>query len=241
MCGRVRLASDYSEIKIRMKFAPNSPAPNFEPDWNKPPTMPMLVALRSEDGKRVAKMMRWGLLPHWAKDEKIAYSTFNARSEEFTTKPAFKDAWKWGQRCLVITDGFYEWKKLDAKGKEKQPYAIGMANGENMVMAGLWSKWKNPANGEEVLSCSVLTCAPNDAMAEIHNRMPVILDEKDWPKWLGEEPATNEELLALLRPCPDEWLKIWPVDKRVGSVRNNGRELPDHSVFLKWKTSGQAI
>jgi putative SOS response-associated peptidase YedK len=225
MCGRVRLASDYSEIKIRMKFAPDSLAPNFEPDWNKPPTMPMLVAMRSEDGKRVAKMMRWGLLPHWAKDEKIAYSTFNARSEEFTTKPAFKDAWKWGQRCLVITDGFYEWKKLDAKGKEKQPYAIGMADGENMIMAGLWSKWKNPANGEEVLSCTVLTCAPNDAMAEIHNRMPVILGESDWPKWLGEEAATNEELLVLLRPCPDEWLKIWPVDRKVGNVRNTGAEL----------------
>jgi putative SOS response-associated peptidase YedK len=227
MCGRVRLASDYSEIKIRMKFAPDSLAPNFEPDWNKPPTMPMLVALRSEDGKRVAKIMRWGLLPHWAKDEKIAYSTFNARSEEFTTKPAFKDAWKWGQRCLVITDGFYEWKKFDAKGKEKQPYAIGMADGENMVMAGLWSKWRNPANGEEVLSCTVLTCGRNDAMAEIHNRMPVILDEKDWPKWLGEEPGTNEELLALLRPRPDDWLKIWPVDKKVGNVRNTGRELAE--------------
>jgi putative SOS response-associated peptidase YedK len=227
MCGRVRLASDYSEIKIRLKFAPESPAPNFEPDWNKPPTMPMLVALRSEDGKRVAKMMRWGLLPHWAKDEKIAFSTFNARSEEFTTKPAFKDAWKWSQRCLVITDGFYEWKKLDAKGKEKQPYAIGMVDGESMVMAGLWSKWKNPANGEEVLSCTILTCGPNDAMGEIHNRMPVILDEKDWPKWLGEEPATSEELLALLRPSPDEWLKIWPVDKRVGNVRNTGCELAE--------------
>ena len=225
MCGRVRLASDYSEIKIRLKFAPESPAPNFEPDWNKPPTMPMLVALRSEDGKRFAKMMRWGLLPHWAKDEKIAYSTFNARSEEFITKPAFKDAWKWGRRCLVVTDGFYEWKKLDAKGKEKQPYAIGMADGENMVMAGLWSKWKHPANGEEVFSCTVLTCASNDAMAEIHNRMPVILDESDWPKWLGEDAATSGELLALLRPCPDEWLKIWPVDKRVGNVKNTGCEL----------------
>jgi putative SOS response-associated peptidase YedK len=94
-----------------------------------------------------------------------------------------------------------------------------------MVMAGLWSKWRDPANGEQVLSCTVLTCAPNNAMAEIHNRMPVILDESDWPKWLGEEPATEQELLALLRPCPDEWLKIWPVDNKVGNVRNTGAEL----------------
>jgi putative SOS response-associated peptidase YedK len=127
MCGRVRLTSDYSEIKIKLKFDLDTPAPNFERDWNLPPTRPMLVAIRSQDGKRTPKMMRWGLLPHWAKDEKISYSTFNARSEEFTTKPAFRDAWKRGQRCLVVTDGFYKWKKLDEKGKEKQPYAIAIA------------------------------------------------------------------------------------------------------------------
>jgi putative SOS response-associated peptidase YedK len=121
----------------------------------------MLVAIRSEDGKRVPRMMRWGLLPHWAKDEKLSYSTFNARAEEFTTKPAFKHAWKWGQRCLVVTDGFYEWKVLDPKGKQKQPYAIAMADDTPMVMAGLWSKWKDPKSGSEVLSCTVLTCNPN--------------------------------------------------------------------------------
>jgi hypothetical protein len=112
MCGRVRLSSDYSEIKIRLKFAPNSVAPNVAPDWNKPPTAPMLVAIRSVNGERVPKMMKWGLIPHWAKDDKLQFSTFNARAEEFTTKPAFRDAWKRGQRCLVVTDGFYEWKKL---------------------------------------------------------------------------------------------------------------------------------
>lgn len=94
MCGRVRLSSDYSEIKIKIKFALDAPAPNYAPDWNLTPTRPMLVAIRSEDGKRVGKMMRWGLLPHWAKDDKLSYSTFNARSEEFTSKPTFKDAWK---------------------------------------------------------------------------------------------------------------------------------------------------
>ncbi len=92
MCGRVRLSSDYSEIKIKLKFDLEAPAPNFELDWNKPPTAPILVAIRSQDGRRIPKMMRWGLLPHWAKDEKLAYTTFNARSEDFTKKPAFKDA-----------------------------------------------------------------------------------------------------------------------------------------------------
>jgi putative SOS response-associated peptidase YedK len=225
MCGRVRLASDYSEIKIRLKFAPDSVAPNFKPDWNKPPTEPMLVAIRNVESQRVPKMMKWGLIPSWAKDEKVAYSTFNARSEEFTNKPAFRDAWKKGQLCLVITDGFYEWRKLDAKGKEKQPYAIAMADESQMVMAGLWSTWKNPTTGEEITSCTVLTCAPNDVLAELHDRMPVILGQADWAKWLGEESATNEQLLALLTACPNEWLKVWPVDKKVGNVRNTGAEL----------------
>jgi len=225
MCGRVRLSSDYSEIKIRLKFAPNSVAPNFAPDWNKPPTAPMLVAIRSVDGERVPKMMKWGLIPHWAKDDKLQYSTFNARAEEFTTKPAFRDAWKRGQRCLVVTDGFYEWKKLDAKGKLKQPHAIAMADDAQMVMAGLWAKWKSPASGEEVLSCTILTCGPNRAMGELHDRMPVILAEIDWPKWVGEQSAGEQELLALLKSCPDEALKIWPVDRMVGNVRNNGRQL----------------
>ena len=180
MCGRVRLSSDYSEIKIRLKFAPNSVAPNFAPDWNKPPTAPMLVAIRSVDGERVPKMMKWGLIPHWAKDDKLQYSTFNARAEEFTTKPTFRDAWTRGQRCLVVTDGFYEWKKLDAKGKLKQPYAIAMTDDAQMVMAGLWAKWKSPASREEVLSCTILTCGPNQAMGEQHDRMPVILGENDW-------------------------------------------------------------
>jgi putative SOS response-associated peptidase YedK len=224
MCGRVRLSSDYSEIKIKLKFDARAPAPNYAPDWNKPPTEPMLVAIRSEDGKRIPRMMRWGLLPHWARDEKQSYSTFNARAEEFTTKPAFKDAWKWGQRCLVITDGFYEWKKLDAKGKEKQPYAIAMHDDAPMVMAGLWAKWRSPS-GEQVLSCTIMTCDANRVIGELHNRMPVILDEADWPKWLGEEAASEDKLSALLKACPDEVLKIWRVGRMVGNVKNNGAQL----------------
>ena len=225
MCGRVRLSSDFSEIRIKVKFDAAAAAPNFEVDFNKPPTALMLVAIRSQDGKRTPKMMKWGLIPHWAKDDKLQYSTFNARAEEFANKPAFRDAWKRGQRCLLVTNGFYEWKKLDAKGKKKQAYAIDMADGGFMIIAGLWSGWKNRASGEEILSCTMLTCAPNKVMGELHDRMPVILDERDWPKWLGEEPAAEDELLALLKPCPDEALKIWPVDNAVGNVRNTGPQL----------------
>src|SRR5271157_3902399 len=109
------------------------------------------------------------------------------------------------------------------KRKATRP-AISMSDDAQMVMAGLWAKWKSPA-GEEVLSCTILTCGPNTVMGELHNRMPVIVDQADWPKWLGEEPAVEEELLAMLKACADEALKIWPVDKMVGNVRNNGPQL----------------
>jgi putative SOS response-associated peptidase YedK len=122
-------------------------------------------------------------------------------------------------------DGFYEWKKLDPKGKVKQPFAIAMADGGQMVMAGLWDRWKDPKSGNEVLSCTVLTCGPNAVMAALHHRMPVILAETDWPKWLGEELATEDELVALLKPCPGEALEIWLVDKAVGNVKNTGPQL----------------
>ncbi len=219
MCGRVRLSSDYSEIKIRLKFGSNAPAPNFEPAWNVPPTGPMLVATYAKGGERVSEIMRWGLLPAWAKDVKVGYSTFNARADSVTTKPGFRGAWQKGQRCLVVTDGFYEWRKSD-----KQPFAIGMADDGLMVMAGLWDLWTSP-QGEKIKSCTVITCEANEAVGALHDRMPVILAEKDWSKWLGEELATEEELKALLMPSPSEELKLWPVDKRVGNVRNNGPEL----------------
>ena len=126
------------------------------------------------------------------------YSTFNARADSVATKPTFKGAWEKGQRCLVVTDGFYEWRKSD-----KQPFAIGMADGDMMVMAGLWDEWRS-LMGERIKSCTVITCEPNDIVRMLHDRMPVILAEKDWAKWLGEEEATVEELKAMLRPSARE-------------------------------------
>ena len=221
MCGRVRLPTDYSEIKIRLRFDATAPAPNLAPSWNTPPTGDMLVATYTADGKRISEVMRWGLVPRWAKDIKVGYSTFNARADSIADKPAFRDAWRRGQRCLVVTDGFYEWRK-----KDRQPFAVGMADGDLMVMAGLWDEWVSPA-GERIKSCTVITCEPNGVVGTLHDRMPVILEEKDWPRWLGEEPATEGELKALLTPCADERLKMWPVHKKVGNVRNNSRDLAE--------------
>jgi putative SOS response-associated peptidase YedK len=147
MCGRARLSTDYSEAKIKLKFDLDYPAPNIPASWNVFPTDPMLVAVRSQDGKRIPQQMRWGLVPWWAKDIKVGFSSINARAETVDTAPAFRDAWKKGQRCPVVTDGFYEWKK-----PEKQPpYAVAMADGIHMVMAGLWDEWKDKKTGERVM------------------------------------------------------------------------------------------
>jgi putative SOS response-associated peptidase YedK len=194
-------------------------APNLRASWNIPPTGDMLVAAYSAEGKRISELMRWGLVPRWAKDAKVGYSTFNARADSLASKPAFRDAWREGCRCLVVTNGFYEWRKTD-----KQPFAIGMVDDDLMVMAGLWDEWVSPA-GEHVKSCTVITTEPNHTVAGLHDRMPVILEERDWPKWLGEERATEAELTALLSPCASERLKIWPVGKRVGNVRNDSPDL----------------
>jgi putative SOS response-associated peptidase YedK len=163
--------------------------------------------------------MRWGLIPSWAKDLKIGYSTFNARAEGIETNAAFRGAWKAGRRCLVITDGFYEWRKGD-----KQPFAIARANGKMTVMAGLWETWISP-EGETIKSCTMITTDPNEMIEPPHDRMPVILAEEDWPKWLGEMEASEAEIRALLKPYPAAQMTLWPVGRNVGNVRNDGPDL----------------
>jgi putative SOS response-associated peptidase YedK len=227
MCGRVRLANEWSEIKIKLKFDADSIAPNIPPQWNIPPTGTLLTAIRSMDGRRVPEKMRFGLIPRWARDAKMSFSTFNARAESVTDKPAFRDAWRHGHRCLVVTDGFYEWRKSD-----RQPFAIGMADDGLMTMAGLWDEWKDRMSGESIRSCTIVTTEPNQPMAMLHDRMPVILDESDWPKWLGEEPASEAELKAMLKPCLPEKIKMWPVGKAVGNVRNDGPHLAEPEKLL---------
>src|SRR6266850_583376 len=142
MCGRARLSSDVSEIKLVFSIPPERPAPNFAPSWNVAPTDPLpVVRFDARDGQRSLDVMRWGLVPFWAKDIEVGFANINAKAEGIEGKPAFREAFQ-RRRCLVPVDNFYEWKKT-ATGK--QPYAIGLADGGLMALAGLWENWRSPA------------------------------------------------------------------------------------------------
>jgi putative SOS response-associated peptidase YedK len=130
---------------------------------------------------------------------------------------------------LVVTDGFYEWKKLNG-GKDKQPYAVALGNRGPMLMAGLWDVWKNPADGKWLRSCTIITTDANELVAAVHDRMPAIVGPDGIAPWLGEEPASSEELKAILAPYPSERMTMWPVNKRVGNVKNEGPELAEPLV-----------
>ena len=216
MCGRARLSSDVSEIKLAFSIPPQRPTPNIPANWNAAPTEDLPVVRYDVKAKeRSLDVMRWGLVPYWAKDVKIGYSTINAKAEGIDSRPAFREPFQ-RRRCLVPFDSFYEWKKL---GKERQPYAIALADRRLMAMAGLWDMWRSPA-GETVRSFTIVTTAANPLLAPLHERMPVILDPDAWPIWLGEAPADSERLKALLAPYPADRMVVWPVDKRVGNVKN---------------------
>jgi putative SOS response-associated peptidase YedK len=164
--------------------------------------------------------LRWGLVPHWAEDINVGFANINAKAEGIENRPAFRDAFQ-RRRCLVPVDNFYEWKKIP---RGKQPYAVGLADGCLMALAGLWENWRSPA-GEWVRSFAIITTRPNELCAELHDRMPAVLGPEAWPVWLGEEPADTGELKALLAPYPSEGMTCWPVSTRVGNVRNNDPSL----------------
>jgi putative SOS response-associated peptidase YedK len=216
MCGRVAVKHDADWL--RRRFGTVNPPVNFPPAYNGAPT-DQLPVVRLVDGARHLDLLRWGLVPMWAKDLKIGAQCINARVETVAAKPAFRDAYR-RRRCLIPVTAFYEWK--GAPGS-KQPYAIAAAQDDVLTLAGLWERWRSP-EGETIETCAVVTGPPNTVMAELHNRMPVILGEADWPVWLGEHEG---DVAGLMRPCPDEWLRVWPVSKAVNSVRNKGAELLD--------------
>jgi putative SOS response-associated peptidase YedK len=223
MCGRAKLEGDVSELKILFRIPPDRPAPNYAPSWNVAPTDSLpIVRFDDKAGERSLDLMRWGLIPYWARDLKTGFSTINAMAETVDSKPVFREAFK-RRRCLVPVDNFYEWQVVGPK--EKQPYAIALASRSIMALAGLWETWRSPSN-ETVRSFTIVTTTPNELCAPIHNRMPVILAPETWPVWLGEEAAEPAELKALLRPYPSpEGMTAWRVGKAVGNVRNNDPSL----------------
>lgn len=192
------------------------------PSYNvAPQSVQPIVRRNSETGQKELTIMRWGLIPFFAKDGKIAYSTINARAETVTTSPMFREPMK-RRRCLVPATGFYEWQALDKKSK--QPWAIELANEDIFAFAGLWDRWKDKESGQPIETYTIITTDPNELMEPIHNRMPVILSPKDYTRWL--DPGEPNRLpIDLLRPYPAEKMKAWKVSAEVGNVRNNFPEL----------------
>ena len=217
MCGRAKLPDDVSEIKLDLKIDWDEVS-DYKPRWNAAPTSKLPVVV-SKNGERTLTMMRWGLVPSWAKDIKIGYSTFNARAEGLATRPAFRAAWNSGRRCLVVADGYYEWRDAD-----KQPFAVALGNRGPMTFAGLWDLWQ-PPNGKTLKSFTIITTPANKRLATLHGRMPVLLAPNRWAAWLGETPATDSELKAMLKPYPGSAMAFWPVDRRVGNVKNDSPDL----------------
>jgi putative SOS response-associated peptidase YedK len=211
MCGRIAIIYDIHFIREVFRVTLDGLA-DHRPRYNVPPTA-LVPVVTSEGGVRSLEPMRWGLISAWSKDDKPGYSTFNARADTIAVKPAFRSAWTAKRRCLIVAGEFYEWRKSD-----RQPYFIALGNRQPMAMAGLWEEWTPPA-GETVRLCAVITTEANALMAGLHDRMPVILGPEDWASWLGEEPL--DDPAALLRPFPPERMTLWPVDRRVGNVRND--------------------
>jgi putative SOS response-associated peptidase YedK len=220
MCGRFARRST-QQVLADWFGVPLEDMPWFIPTFNAAPqSIQPILHLDRDTGIRACTLARWGLVPYWAKDQKLGYSTINARAEEVLSKPAFREAFK-KRRCLIPADAFYEWQSAHptTKSKNKQPYAIALRSGEPYALAGLWESWK-PKEGPPLESFTIVTTDPNEVTEKIHDRMPVILDPRDYDRWLDpgnpERPPTD-----LLRPYPAEKMHVWPVSERVGNVSND--------------------
>jgi putative SOS response-associated peptidase YedK len=226
MCGRFARRST-QEILADWFGVPLEEMPWFEPTFNAAPqsTQPVVRVNRDTGGREFA-LLKWGLVPFWAKDAKIGYTTINARAEEAPAKPAYREAFK-RRRCLIPADAFYEWKRVGPKSK--QPYAFATKTGEPCAFAGLWESWR-PKDGVPLETFTILTTDPNALVEPLHNRMPAILEPRDYDRWLNTDPDTSHSSrppIDLLRPYPVEKMRAWRVSERIGNVRNDDATLLD--------------
>jgi putative SOS response-associated peptidase YedK len=218
MCGRFmqeRPVSDLAEI-FEAEALVDEPGGRY----NIAPTDEAIVVVERDD-RRALTGYRWGLIPHWAPDARIASRTFNARAESIASMPAFRESFR-RRRCLVPVDAFYEWKQEDGV---RQPYRIFRADGRPLALAGLWAGWKNPDTDEVRRTFTIVTTTPNAVVAELHNRMPVIVPDGAWGRWLDPRPTELGELRALLEPSDEIALEMAPASRLVNDVRNDGPQL----------------
>lgn len=216
MCGRFALGIP----KRRLEEIFSTPMPDdYSPRYNIAPGQEAVVIV--DDHGVAGRMCRWGLVPHFAKDAKAGFRMINARSETVFDKPAFRGAVR-SSRCLVPVQAFYEWKHC---GDSKQPYAINANDMDVFALAGLTAYWENQATGEVIESFTVLTCAPNELMASIHDRMPVILSPDAWSGWLDPAISEPDQLRSLFAPYPADLMRARPVGAAVGRVENDSPNL----------------
>ena len=216
MCGRfVRI---YTWSELAALFAMVGATSNLQPRYNICPTTTIDTVVEL-DGKRSLTPMRWGLVPGWWNKplKELRLATFNARAETVAEKPFFRSSFR-RKRCLIPASGYYEWHTV---GKEKQPYYFTRKDGQVISIAGLWDEWCNPETNETFKSCTMVITEPNRFVAEVHDRMPVILEAKDFNQW---ERGTTDDASELMKPAGDDVINKWPVSKRINSSRMSGED-----------------
>lgn len=222
MCGRYTLHKKIDDIAKRYNLA-NVPD-DIHDNFNVAPGHIMPVITDDETGKPKLELMKWGLVPFWAKDVKIGYKLINARDDTIFEKPVWRSVIL-KKRCLVPADGFYEWKRPSDDSKErKQPFYIHPKQTDLFSFAGVWDTWKD-VEGKEFKTYSIITTEPNKEMAGVHNRMPVILHQEDESSWLEPSHTTRSDIEPLLRPYEDGGLDMCKVSEDVNSPRNNNEKL----------------
>lgn len=213
MCGRFTLSAEIGEIIADENYVLKFDR-RFQPRYNIAPTQEIAVVLN--DGECAVTPARWGLIPSWAKDPAIGSRMINARAETLPEKPSFRVPLR-RKRCLILADGFYEWQ-VKPGGKTKQPLHLRLKSRRPFTLAGLWDRWQSP-DGSPVTSCIIITTAPNELVATIYDRMPVILPHESRAQWLDSREQPPEKLLPLLKPFPAAEMEAFPVSTLVNNPR----------------------
>ena len=225
MCGRVIQSSGPLRLAIVEGLdVSDGRMGNIRPRYNAAPSQELLVIRENhKTGERSLDLITWGLIPHRCDDPKGGRKPINAKAETIATRPMFSDAYA-KRRCIVPVDGFFEWRAVKG-ARAKQPYAIAMKDGSPFGLAGIWENWRNPATGEWERTFAIITMPSNELVAQIHDRMPAILEPKSYNRWLGPEPDPHDLLITY----PSEPMTMWPISTRVNKPENDDPSLLDRT------------